>query len=70
MAPDGAVRFKQGDDLEISGKLTDLRGGSRRTDQEVFVGAIDFAEGPYNVPRVGAYSEFGRTPDVNRDLHG
>ena len=65
-----AVRLEQRDNREIWRQFTDLLGSSRRTDQEVFVGAIDFAECPHDVSRIGTNSEFGGTPNIDRNLHG
>ena len=68
--PDCAVRLEQRNNLEICRQITDLRSGSRRTDQKIVVGAIDLAERPHDVSRIGANPEFGSAPDINRDLHG
>ena len=70
VTPDGAVRLKQWDDLEICRQITDLRGSSRRTDQKVLTGAIDLAECPHDVSCVGTNPKFGSASDINRDLHG
>lgn len=67
---DRGIRLEQRNNIEIFRQVTNLRGGARRTDEEVVIGPIDPAERPYDIPGVGARSELGGPPDVNCDLHG
>jgi hypothetical protein len=65
----GSVGQGEGDSLEIRRERTNFTGFFWRSDQEIGILVVQPAQGANNVADIGAYTEVGHTPDIDRNVH-
>src|ERR1051326_2398949 len=70
IARNRSLGLLQWDDFKICGEEPDLCGPLRRTEKKILVFLILAAQGPNNVPGIGAYTELVHPPNVDGYLHG